>query len=526
MKYKNIKGKITDGQSMKSIKMLLGLILAAVIFFTPTQASALTISDGIISDITFETFYVDDGEYAVITATNIFGRVAWTYTTPTYPLAQLSVVQEVGLYNDTYYFLENGTVVALNIYTANTMWTNDSFGGASALSVIGPDGTIYLSGYLGPDFCAIDANGNTLARIPSVDDYYYWPCEMTLENNMIRLVFTEGISGTDGPPTYLIDTTTFQYFKETTVDNGSLPFLDVSVNDWYYDSVKRISEKGIMTGLSSNIFGPAAPLSRAQFAVILHRMNGAPDVSYTNRFPDIPADTWYTDAVLWASDIGVITGYASGYYGPADYITREQIATMLYRYAQYKGYNTSGRNLALAYTFLDGGHVSAFSKTAMEWITWSNIITGKDNNTRLDPQGNASRAECATMILRFEDYVVHPEQDDQYYYVSLGGRKLQIPFIDYTLKDVVIQHGNGYLAFYCPVNLEATGGADGRLMTLMVSSVQGDETRGCYAYVYEDGLYYNFYAPTDVQADMDHTAEYAALQRLVQRSVGSFEFAD
>lgn len=176
-------------------------------------------------------------------------------------------------------------------------------------------------------------------------------------------------------------------------------FTDVSTDDWFYDSIEYVYEKGIMTGINDTTFAPYEALARAQFAVILHRLNGEPQMEYTDRFHDVGADIWYTDAILWASGQGVVTGYSNGNFGPGDYINREQMAVMMYRYAQQKGYNTSTQTDISGYP--DAAYVSDFAVEAMRWAVGTGIITGTDNGTRLNPQGNANRAECATIIMRF-----------------------------------------------------------------------------------------------------------------------------
>ena len=155
-----------------------------------------------------------------------------------------------------------------------------------------------------------------------------------------------------------------------------------------------------MTGLEESRFGPYESLARAQFAVILYRMNDEPDVEYKATFPDVADDVWYTDAILWAADTKVVTGYTdSGKFGPADKINREQMAVMMYRYANYKDYESDAPEDISGYK--DADKESAFAKEAMEWAVGNGIISGKDGGTVLDPQGNASRAETATIIMRF-----------------------------------------------------------------------------------------------------------------------------
>lgn len=182
-------------------------------------------------------------------------------------------------------------------------------------------------------------------------------------------------------------------------ESQEMKFKDVSPNDWFYSSVMYVNKNGLMTGLNETEFGPVQSLARAQFAMILYRMNGSPAVDYTNKFKDVAAGIWYTDPIMWASNKGVVTGYSNGNFGPGDNINREQMAVMMYRYAKNQGYDVSA-SVELG-NYKDGVNVSGFAKQAMQWCVAEGIITGKYNGTQLDPQGNAIRAECATIIRRF-----------------------------------------------------------------------------------------------------------------------------
>lgn len=190
-------------------------------------------------------------------------------------------------------------------------------------------------------------------------------------------------------------------YKDIEVSEAeSLPFYDVEEGDWYYDAVKYVKDAYIMTGMDADHFGPTRNIARAQFAVILHRMNGEPLMPYQYIFPDVEEEMWYTDAILWAADLGVVTGYSdSGYFGPADNITREQMAVMMFRYAKIKGYDTTPRVDIRKYS--DESSVNDFAWEAVNWCVSEGIIRGKDNGTRLDPQGYALRAECAAIMQRF-----------------------------------------------------------------------------------------------------------------------------
>lgn len=168
-------------------------------------------------------------------------------------------------------------------------------------------------------------------------------------------------------------------------------FEDVSEEDWYQEYVQYVYEENLMTGLDKTHFGPSDTLLRAQFAVILHRMDGKPEMEYQPLYPDVQEELWYTEAVLWADSVGVVKGYSeTGNFGPADYITREQIAVMMYRYAEYKGYDTSKTEALDRYE--DVSQVDSFAREAMEWAVGSGIIIGRDDGIKLDPQGNTNRA--------------------------------------------------------------------------------------------------------------------------------------
>ena len=176
------------------------------------------------------------------------------------------------------------------------------------------------------------------------------------------------------------------------------PFEDVKYSDWYGENVSLVYLSSLMTGTSDSIFSPGDTLARAQFAIIVYRLAGEASVTFNNVFPDVPEGAWYTDAVIWANKNGIITGYeTTGKFGPGDPINREQLATMLYRYAQIQGYNVDDKADISGYP--DYRYVNDFAQEAMQWCVAKGIITGDNGN--LSPQKSASRAECATMIMRF-----------------------------------------------------------------------------------------------------------------------------
>ena len=190
---------------------------------------------------------------------------------------------------------------------------------------------------------------------------------------------------------------------QAALKTAELPYADVAEDAWYYDAVAYNYYAGTMTGLKPDRFAPAETLVRAQFAAVLHKMNGAVEVEYTDKFSDVKENDWFKDPVLWAAENAIVTGYTdSKEFGPNDVVTREQMATMMYRYAKnYKKYEVSEDGDYSS--FPDAKNVQEFAQDAMKWAVKEGIITGKTINgvLCLDPQGSANRAECATIIQRF-----------------------------------------------------------------------------------------------------------------------------
>ena len=182
-----------------------------------------------------------------------------------------------------------------------------------------------------------------------------------------------------------------------------LPYEDVAKDAWFYDAVAYNYEKKTMTGLDDTHFAPADTLVRAQFAAVLHKMNDEVEVEYTDKFSDVTEPDWFKNAVLWAAENEIVTGYTgTDLFGPNDVVTREQMATMMYRYAKnFKEYEVSADGDCSK--FPDAESIQPFAQEAMKWAVKEEIITGKtiDGVLLLDPQGSANRAECATIIQRF-----------------------------------------------------------------------------------------------------------------------------
>ena len=181
-------------------------------------------------------------------------------------------------------------------------------------------------------------------------------------------------------------------------NTGANPFADVSEKDWFYGDVMFVYENGLMLGTSKTTFSPYGTATRGMMATILWRMEGSPAPKGKNSFTDVEAGKWYADAITWTAENGIFAGYGKDKFGPDDPITREQLAAIFYRYADYKGYDLTVKgNLD---KFKDADKITDYAKTAMQWAVGSGLVKGKSGNL-LDPQGTATRAEIAAMLHRF-----------------------------------------------------------------------------------------------------------------------------
>ena len=184
--------------------------------------------------------------------------------------------------------------------------------------------------------------------------------------------------------------------------SSGLPFIDVAANAWYYDAVAYAYENGLMSGTSSNLFSPDATTTRGMIVTMLYRLEGEPRVSGASTFSDVADGMYYADPIAWAVSNGIVTGYDDTTFGPNDAITREQMAAILYRYAQYKGYSTTAS--ADLSNYADAGEVSAYALPAIRWANAEGLVSGTTNTT-LTPDGNATRAQVATIFQRFMEDV-------------------------------------------------------------------------------------------------------------------------
>ena len=332
-------------------------------------------------------------------------------TTITLPTPSRSHYSFEGWYNGNN-LVESPYTVTENVeLTAH--WTRTSSGGGSHrydgyITIINPkNGEVSVS-----DDWAYEDDKITLTITP--DDGY--------EVDKIEIVDDEGdkidakkVDDEDNKYTFRMancDVTVTVTFKEegkTTEDTDKeegkddeetteLNFTDVKESDWFFKGVEYVVDKGIMSGVSENEFAPSGKLTRAMLVQMLYNMESRPACDAENAFIDVPVGQWYTDAVIWANDAKIVSGMGEDLFAPNMEITREQMVAMLYNYAKYKGYDvTASADLS---AFADTASVSTWAQPAMQWAVAEGYISGM-GDSQLAPQGTATRAEIASVIMRF-----------------------------------------------------------------------------------------------------------------------------
>lgn len=239
--------------------------------------------------------------------------------------------------------------------------------GATITITLSPD-----KGYKLDKLTVTDGSGKTVSTVKKSDTVYTF----TMPDSAVKV----GVS----------------YVKATETPSKT-KFNDVSANDWFASAVDYVTGKGMMNGTADNTFSPKANTTRGMIVTVLYRLENQPSTSAAS-FTDVASGAYYANAVAWANANGIVSGYGSGKFGPNDKVTREQLAAILYRYAQYKKYDVSGAKSLDGYT--DAQSVSSYAVPALQWANAAGVVTGK-SGSKLDPKGNATRAEVAAMLMRF-----------------------------------------------------------------------------------------------------------------------------
>lgn len=293
-----------------------------------------------------------------------------------------------------------GSLVTLEGTVTDVNYANGLVQDILVKDAAGNIGRVFINGYItaGTDIqglevgCKISATG-----LASYDDTYSGDSSLYPRirvRDRAEIVCSEGGDEPDIPDIPLPPVT------PTPTPTPELPFDDVKPGNWFYNDVAYVYEKGIMDGVDNRVFSPNTTLNRAMFVTMLYRVAGEPAVSKTADFSDVPGGTWFSDAVAWASSQGIVDGYDDDLFGPYNSLTREQLATILYRYAKWSGRSTYAPTDALA-GFADAAEVSAYALDAMRWAVYTGLMQGSENG--LEPQSSASRAQVAAIIHRFLD---------------------------------------------------------------------------------------------------------------------------
>lgn len=188
-------------------------------------------------------------------------------------------------------------------------------------------------------------------------------------------------------------------------------FTDVKPGAWYYTAVDYAVSEGLFSGTSANTFSPGSPMTRGMFVRVLgNKAKVDPDEYPSSTFSDVQAGVWFAPCVEWAAQNGIVTGTGSGRFSPNQSVTREQMAVILYNYAEFAGCDMTTR-AGLLDQFPDGGRVSGYAKYAMEWAVTHNILSGSGG--RLDPKGTATRAQVAQIFYNSRELLANGSKDPQ-----------------------------------------------------------------------------------------------------------------
>ena len=181
-------------------------------------------------------------------------------------------------------------------------------------------------------------------------------------------------------------------------------FQDVSESDWFYEAVRYVYERGIMSGVAQDRFAPRDTLTRAMLVQTLYALEGKPQAEGGERFEDVSQEEWYADAVAWAAQNGLVAGVGEDRFAPEDALTREQMALILYRYAQYKSYDVQVEGEPLE-SFQDKDEISAWAEEALAWAVDAKLLSGTGESC-LSPGGTATRAQVAQVLANFCQTIV------------------------------------------------------------------------------------------------------------------------
>lgn len=227
----------------------------------------------------------------------------------------------------------------------------------------------------------------------------------TTSDDAIAAVSSEGVVTAQAPGTAVITaTSTNGELAQCTIDIGQLPFDDVPDGSWYFSAVSYGYANAMFAGITDTTFRPGQNMTRAMLVQVLYNQEGKPSVAQKSAFTDVPDGAWYTDAVVWGTRTGVVSGRGNGKFAPNASVTRQEAAQILYNYAGYKEYSTAS-NVSIS-RFDDDQNVSNWAIHAMQWAVGYSLMSGVGDN-RLAPKGKATRAQLAQIMMQFDYNIVY-----------------------------------------------------------------------------------------------------------------------
>ena len=360
-------------------------------YAAPPTAQTVSITNTGNQTITLTQPTATNFDIGTLSATELAAGATATFT------VQPKTGLAAGSYNETL-AISGSNNTSASITVSFTVEQRSSGGGPTTYAVTAPDvenGTVRVS----PSRAS---RGTTVTITVTPDEGYELESLTVLDSRDNEITLTD--KG-DGKYTFTMPSgrvTVEASFAEIAPE--PLPFGDVDDGDWFADAVRFVYENGMMNGVSETDFAPHAATSRSMIVTILYRLEGEPVVDYAMDFTDVAGDAYYAEAVRWAASEGIVGGYGGGLFGSDDAVTREQLAVILYRYAVYKGYDVSIGEDTNILSYADFADLSEYAIPAMQWACGAGIVNGTSEST-LTPQGEATRAQVAAMLMRFVEAI-------------------------------------------------------------------------------------------------------------------------
>lgn len=312
-----------------------------------------------------------------------------------------------GLFSSVYVYGSNGKAETLNSFTADSVrdWIHTYADPGERMSFRRKDNsTDHAIVFLGEDdeqdgLYFISYNGGQGSRVTDHSLYVGYYSYEEFVSSVARIFSIRDTNGGSYSSTEISFTVPVHEKIESNQPVLGSPFSDVKLSDWYSGAVSYVFDNGIMNGTSATTFAPNGTVERSQVVQMLYNLEGQPTVTGNSGFSDIKSDDWYSKAVTWAERNGVVDGYENNAFRPGKAVSREEFAQMLYNYSKYKRYDLSAA--ADLSEFPDGSSVSNWANSAVAWANGNGLINGHDDG-RLDPSGTAIRAQAASILMGFD----------------------------------------------------------------------------------------------------------------------------